>query len=80
MKAFGETLLSAHLKDGKDDSKRSVNKSIFDQLPPVFGMGDLKALKHGDCNDDSLRTVVSRWRRDEWVDKIDSKHWRKRIL
>ena len=80
IKAFGELLRSSQQKDGMEDKRKTLNNSIFDQLPTVFSMGDLKALKQVDCNDDSLRSVISRWKRDEWVEKIDSKHWKKRIL
>ena len=77
IKAFGEALQNEYV-DAKSECQRyGKNNSVFDQLPPVFNVDDLKALKQGYCSDRSLRTIISRWRRDGWIKKIDSKHWEK---
>ena len=39
--------------------------------------GDLRALKRGYCGESALRTIITRWRRDGWIEKTDSKHWHK---
>ena len=77
MKAFGETLQSGLISASQEGLRNTKNHSIFDQLPPVFSMNDLRALKRGLCGESALRSIILRWRNDEWIEKIDSKHWRK---
>jgi hypothetical protein len=80
IKAFGEALQQEY-DDAKDGCKRNgKNNSVFDQLPPVFTLDDLKALKNGSCTDHSLRTITCRWRHDGWIEKVDWKHWKKMVM
>ena len=80
IKAFGEALQNEY-DDAKDGCKRNgKNNPVFDQLPPVFTLDDLKALKNGSCTDHSLRTITCRWRHDGWIEKIDWKHWKKMAM
>ena len=80
IKAFGEALQQEYV-DAKSECQRyGANHSVFDQLAPVFTMDDLKALKNGYCTDHSLRTIITRWRKDGWIEKTDSKHWKKAAL
>lgn len=76
--AFGEALRNEYVKANQECQRYGANHSVFDQLPPVFTMDDLRSLKRGFCSEDSLRTVVSRWRRDGWIEKTDTKHWKKK--
>jgi hypothetical protein len=77
IKAFGEALQHEYV-DAKSECQRyGKNSSVFDQLPPVFTMDDLRALKNGYCADHSMRMIIFRWRHDGWVEKTDSKHWKK---
>jgi hypothetical protein len=78
MKAFGEALRNEYVNAGDEGQRYGVNHSVFDQLPPTFTMDDVRSLKQGACNDNSLRTVVSRWRRDGWIEKTGNKHWTKK--
>jgi hypothetical protein len=76
--AFGDALQSEYV-NAKDECQRyGANHTVFDQLPPTFTMADLQSLKSGFCSGRSLRMIVSRWKRDEWIEKIDSKHWKKK--
>ena len=77
IKAFGEALQNEYVDVKSECQRYGKNNSVFDQLPPVFNVDDLKALKQGYCTDHSLRMIVSRWRRDGWIEKTDSKHWKK---
>ena len=80
IKAFGEALQQEY-DDAKDGCKRNgKNNPVFDQLPPVFTLDDLKALKNGSCTDNSLRTIICRWRHDGWIEKVDWKHWKKMVM
>ncbi len=77
MKAFGETLQSGIVSASQEGLRNTKNHNVFDQLPPTFTMGDLRALKQGACAEHSLYMVISRWKHDGWIEKIDSKRWRK---
>ena len=77
MKAFGEALRNEYAETKDVCQRYGANHSVFDQLPPVFTMDDLRALKRGYCSDQSLRMIVSRWRHDNWIEKTDARHWRK---
>ena len=77
IKAFGEVLESQFL-DARDEGVRyGSNHSIFDQLAPTFTMDDLRALKRGFCGEAGLRKIISRWYRDQWIEKTDRTHWKK---
>ena len=78
IKAFGEALQNEYVEAKRECQRYGKNNSVFDQLPPVFTLEDLKALKQGDsCAVHSMRMIVSRWRRDGWIEKADAKHWKK---
>ena len=78
IKAFGEALQQEYITAREECQRNGKNNSVFDQLPPVFTMEDLKSLKQGDsCTAHSMRMIVSRWRRDGWIEKTDTKHWKK---
>ena len=77
IKAFGEALESQFV-DARDECIRyGSNHSIFDQLSPAFTMDDLRALKRGFCSEAGLRKIISRWYRDNWIEKTDKTHWKK---
>ena len=75
--AFGEVLEGQFVDARSEGQRYGSNHSVFDQLPPTFSMGDLRALKRGLCGETALRKIVSRWYRDHWIEKTDKAHWRK---
>ena len=75
--AFGETLMKEYVNASDVCQRYGANHSVYDQLPPVFTMDDLRALKGNFCGESALRKIVSRWRRDQWIEKADRHHWRK---
>ena len=75
--AFGETLMKEYVSVREEILRYGSNNPVFDQLPPVFTMDDLRALKGNFCGESALRKIVSRWRRDQWIEKADRHHWRK---
>lgn len=77
IKAFGEALQNEFVAAKDEVQRYGRNHSVFDQLPAVFSVGDLRALKHGFCEDSSLRSIISRWKLDGWVEKVDVHHWKK---
>ena len=77
IKAFGEALRNEYVNAQDECQRYGANHSIFDQLAPSFSMDDLRALKRGYCGESALRNIITRWRRDGWIEKTDSKHWAK---
>ena len=75
--AFGEALEGQFVDARSEVQRYGSNHSVFDQLPPTFTMGDLRALKRGFCGEAALRKIISRWYRDHWIEKTDKGHWRK---
>ncbi|MCH5169211.1 MAG: hypothetical protein J1F27_06175, partial [Prevotellaceae bacterium] len=76
--AFGEALQNQYV-DARDECRRyGANHSVFDQLPPVFTMDDVRTLKRDRCSEASIRVIISRWMRDGWIEKADAKHWEKK--
>ena len=74
---FGEALMNQYVDASSECHRYGSNHSVFDQLPPMFTMRDLQALKQGRCSDNSLHVIISRWRRDGWIEKVDAKRWTK---
>ena len=77
IKVFGEALRNEYVNAQDECQRYGANHSIFDQLAPSFTMDDLRALKRGYCGESALRNIITRWRRDGWIEKTDSKHWAK---
>ena len=79
IKTFGEALQNQYV-DASDECQRyGANHSVFDQLAPSFTMDDLRSLKRGYCGESALRNIITRWKRDGWIEKTDSKHWHKTL-
>ena len=77
IKVFGEALRNEYVNAQDECQRYGANHSIFDQLAPSFTMDDLRSLKRGFCGESALRNIITRWRRDGWIEKTDSKHWSK---
>ena len=78
MAAFGEALQNEFVSAKESCIRYTANHSVFDQLAPTFTVADLQSLKQGFCTTHSLSTIIARWKRDGWIEKIDTKHWRKK--
>ena len=78
VKTFGETLQNQFVDAQSECQRYGANNSVFDQLPPVFSLEDLGALKRENMPRNSLVKIISRWNRDGWIDKIDHNRWQKR--
>ena len=78
-KIFGETLKSLCATGTPIDSniRCSSNNTAFDRLGDTFTWSELKALKQGFCSDATLRTVVSQWVRNGWIEKCGKQQWKK---
>ena len=77
IKTFGEVLQSQYVNASDECQRYSANHSVFDQLAPVFTLDDLGALKRDNLPRNSLIKIVSRWKRDGWIEKVDVNRWKK---
>ena len=77
IKVFGASLQNQYVDAQQECQRYGANNSIFDQLPPTFTADDLAALKPGNAPRNSIIKIISRWNRDGWVVKMDSKRWSK---
>ncbi len=76
MKTFGEALRSQYVDASSECQRFGANHSVFDRLAPTFSRDDLHALKQ-DCTVSTLRSVISRWKLDGWIERVDRRHWKK---
>lgn len=77
IKAFGSALQQTYVSAEEEGVRYTVNHSVFDRLPATFTKEDLVTLKQGFCGSSGIRTIILRWMRDGWIEKVDGKHWRK---
>ena len=77
IKTFGNTLRNQYVNAQEECQRYGANYSVFDQLPPVFTMDELRSLKRDFCSEASLRKIVSNWNLNKWIEKIDRHHWKK---
>ena len=77
IKTFGETLMNQYVDVQSEIQRNSKNHSVFEQLPPVFSIDDLRALKHDNCSNAAIKMIVYRWKRDGWIQKTGKSQWGK---
>ena len=77
IKVFGQALQNQYVDAQTECQRYGENNSIFDQLPPTFTADDLTALKRTSVSRNTIIKIISRWNHDGWVEKVDTKHWRK---
>lgn len=80
IRTFGEQLDKQYASAENRAARQGRNVSVYDQLPPVFTLADLQQLKAGECTANSLKTILSRWKAQGWLEKVDRQHWRKVTL
>ena len=78
IKVFGVVLQNQYVDAETECQRYGANNSIFDQLPPTFTADDLAALKRNNVPRNSIIKIISRWNRDGWVEKVNSKLWSKK--
>ena len=77
IKTFGETLMNQFVDTDGQYQRNGKNHSVFEQLPPVFSIDDLRALKHDNCSNAAIKMIVYRWKRDGWIQKTGKSQWGK---
>ena len=77
IKVFGNDLQNQYIDAESECRRYGANYSVFDQLAPLFSIDDLRAMKRDSCSEAAIRKIISRWHRDNWIERIDKMHWRK---
>ena len=55
----------------------TVNENVLQQLPSTFTIDDLRRLKGSECADGTLYSILSRWKAEGWIEKVDKNNWKK---
>ncbi|MDD4535046.1 MAG: hypothetical protein PHC48_11330 [Prevotella sp.] len=70
--------------DGLVDRRQSIhvmkndkNTNVLTHLPEQFGMDELQSFKGNTFSDNTLTQIISRWRKDGWIEKVAKGKWRK---
>ena len=78
MKIFAP-LLTKFLHEGNDDGiSTSVNGSIFEKLPSPFDLHELRRLKGNEFSENTLYSIISRWKNEGWIEKKGKGMWIKK--
>ncbi len=77
IKTFGEALQNEYVSAQSECQRHGENHSVFDQLPHVFSIDDLRSLKYDSCSKSAIKMIIYRWKRDGWITKIDKLKWKK---
>ncbi|MBR3010534.1 MAG: DUF3987 domain-containing protein [Prevotella sp.] len=74
---FGPLLMKKIMNDSEGKVETTVNGNIYADLPNPFTKADLRRLKGNEFADGTLDCIISRWKRDGWVEKTGKKSWTK---
>ncbi len=74
---FGASLKNEYKQSANEQERRSVNGSVFDNLPPVFTLDDIQQIKGPSANRQALYTIISRWKKSSWITKTGVNQWKK---
>lgn len=77
MKIFGNSLKDEYLKASEGQRRSSVNANLFDMLPPVFTLQDIRQQKGPDTSNHQLSVIISRWKHSSWIKKTGVNQWKK---
>ena len=77
MKFFGPLLMKQLRSNLEEEQQPTVNTNIFEQLPSPFTLNDLRKLKGSEFTDSAIYTIVSRWKKEGWVEKTGKSSWTK---
>lgn len=76
-KVFGASLNNEYKQAADEQERFSVNGSVFDNLPPVFTLDDIRQVKGSSTSRQTIYTIISRWKKSEWITKTGVNQWRK---
>lgn len=76
-KIFGSSLNNEYKQAVDKQEHFSVNGSVFDNLPPVFTLDDIQQIKGRSVSRQTIYTIISRWKKSEWITKTGVNQWKK---
>ena len=79
MKFFGPLLMNQIRSSQEAEQQTTINTNVFEKLPPVFTLDDLRKLKGNEFTDSALYSIISRWKKEGWIKKIGKSCWQKLI-
>lgn len=74
---FGFVIRKLYKQAAAEYERETVNHNIFDDLPATFTLEDLVTLKGNDMSPSGLRTIIYRWKKDGWIEKVGANKWKK---
>lgn len=77
VKFFGPLLSKQYQSAQETSQQTNVNTNIYDQLPSPFTLDHLRRLKGSEYTDNALYTMVCRWKKEGWVEKVGKNSWSK---
>ena len=78
IRVFGPLLAKHFSQDSDNVITKSINGSIFEQLPSPFGLHELRRLKGNEFSDGALYSIISRWKSEGWIEKTGKGVWTKK--
>lgn len=79
LKTFGPALRDEYKKATEEQQRSGANQSIFDTLPPLFDLQDLRQAKGPDTSNHQLSVIISRWKHSKWIKKVGVNQWKKEL-
>jgi len=77
VKFFGPLLMKQIKSSQEVEQQTTVNTNIYEKLPSPFTLDDLRKLKGSEFTNSAIYTIVSRWKKEGWVEKISKNSWNK---
>ena len=75
---FGFVIRKLYKQAAMEHERETANNNIFDTLPATFTMDDLISLKGQEVSPSGFRTIVYRWKKDGWIEKVGANRWKKK--
>lgn len=75
VKFFGPLLIRQFKMDAEEVLSETVNGNIYNQLPSPFNFSDLRRMKGSEYTDNCLYTMISRWKKEGWIEKDGKSSW-----
>lgn len=77
MKFFGPLLIKQMRRSQEKEQQLPVNTNIYKQLPSPFTLNELRKLKGSEYTDSTLYSIISRWKKEGWIEKVGKNSWNK---
>jgi hypothetical protein len=74
---FGPLLMKQIKSSQEEEQQTTVNTNIYEKLPSQFTLNDLRKLKGSEYTDGAIYSIVSRWKKEGWIEKTGKSSWTK---